>query len=205
MIWEASIKNIYIIICKTERQYKPDVRHEEPKDGVLWQPGEVRWRGWLMGGLFKREGTYVYLWPIHAKAWNTHHNIAKQFVVVVQSLSCVQQFVTPWPAYSRLPCPSLSPTVCSNSCQFSRWCHPTSSSSVTPFSCPQSFPPSGSLPMCQIFASGSQNIGASASVLPANISVYSVNIQWFPFGLTGLILLSEDLSGVFSSTTVQKH
>ena len=68
--------------------------------------------------------------------------IVKQFVVVVQSLSCVQQFVTPWPAYTRLPCPSLSPTVCSDSCQFSRWGHPASSSSVAPFSCPFSISPS---------------------------------------------------------------
>ena len=68
--------------------------------------------------------------------------IFKQFVVVVQSLSCVQQFVTPWPAYTRLPCPSLSPTVCSDSCQFSRWGHPASSSSVAPFCCPFSISPS---------------------------------------------------------------
>ena len=80
-------------------------------------------------------------------------------VVVVQSLSCVWLFVTPWAVAARLPCPSLSPGVCSNSCPLSWWCHPTISSSVTPFSsCPQSFPASGSFPMSQFFASGGQSI-----------------------------------------------
>ena len=53
----------------------------------------------------------------------------------------------PWTAHTRLPCPSLSPTHCSNSCPLSWWCHPTISSSVVPFpSCPQSFPASGPFP-----------------------------------------------------------
>ena len=75
--------------------------------------------------------------------------------------------------HARLPCPSPSPTVCSDSCPPSQWCHPTISSSVARFSpCPQSFPASGSFPVSQLFASGGQNIGASAlaSVLPMNIS-----------------------------------
>ena len=103
--------------------------------------------------------------------------------------------------HTQLPCPSLSPTVCSNSCPLSWWCHPTFSSSVAPFSsCLQSFPASGSFPMSQLFILGSQNIGASASasVLPMSIQV------WFPLGLTGLIsLLSKELSRVFSSITIQ--
>ena len=67
--------------------------------------------------------------------------------------------------HTRLPCPSLSPRVCSNSCSLSWWCHQTISSSVFPFSSyPQSFPASGSCPMSQLFASGSQSVGASASV-----------------------------------------
>ena len=93
--------------------------------------------------------------------------------------------------HSRLPCPSLSPGVCSNSCPLSLWCHPTISSSVAPFfSCPQSFPASGSFPMSQLFTSGGQNTGASASA-----SVLLMNIQgWFPLGLTGVIsLLSNDI------------
>ena len=88
--------------------------------------------------------------------------------------------------HARLPCPSLSPGICSNSCPLSRWCHPIILSSVVPFSsCPQSFPASGSFPMSWLFSSGGQSIGGSAlaSVLPLNIQ------GWFPLGLTGLISL----------------
>ena len=68
--------------------------------------------------------------------------------------------------YTRLPCPSLSPRVCSISCPLSQWHHPTISSSVTLFSsCPQSFPASGSFPACQFFTSGGQTIRALASGL----------------------------------------
>ena len=83
------------------------------------------------------------------------------------------------------------------------WCHPTISSSVSPFSsCPLSFPASGSFQMSQLFTSGGQSIGVSAST-----SVLPMNTQdWSPLGLTGLIsLLSKGFSGVFSNTTVQKH
>ena len=105
--------------------------------------------------------------------------------------------------HDKLPCPSLSPGVVSNSCPLSQWCHPTISSSVTSLSpCPQSFPASGSFPISQFFTSSGQSIGASASV-----SILPMNIWgWFPLGLTGLISLqSEGLSRVFSSITVQKH
>ena len=75
--------------------------------------------------------------------------------------------------HTRLPCPSLSPWVCSNSCPLSQWWHPTISSSVIPSSssCLQSFPASVSFPMSLLFASGGQSIGASASAsfLPMNI------------------------------------
>ena len=105
--------------------------------------------------------------------------------------------------HARLPCPSPFPRAYSNSCPSSQWCHPTISSSVVPFfSCPQSFPASGSFQMSQLFASGGQSVGvaASASVLPMNIQ------GWVPLGLTGLIsLLSKGLSRVFSSTTIWKH
>ena len=114
--------------------------------------------------------------------------------------------------HTRPPCPSPTPGVYSNSCPLSRWCHPTISSSVFPFSCLQSFffffpclqsfPASGSFLMSQLFASGDQSIGALVLV-----SVLPVNIQdWFPLGLTGWISLqSKGLSRVFSNTTVQKH
>ena len=84
--------------------------------------------------------------------------------------------------HARLPCFSPFLRAYSNSCPSSRWCHPTTSSSVTPFSsCPQSFPASSSFPMSQLSASGALRIGASASVLPLNIQ------GGFPLGLTGLI------------------
>ena len=111
-----------------------------------------------------------------------------------------------WPhglQHARLPCPP-TPRADSNSCPSSCWCHPTISSSVARFSsCPQSFPASGSFPMSRLLAQdmeGGQSIGASASVLPMNIQ------GWFPLGSTVLIsLLSKELSGVFSNTTIQKH
>ena len=105
--------------------------------------------------------------------------------------------------HTRLPCPSPTPRVYSNSCASSRWCHTTISSSVVHFSSHfQSFPASGSFPMSQFFTSGGQRIGASVSV-----SVLPINIQdWFPLGLNGLIsLLSKWFPRVFSNTTVQKH
>ena len=99
--------------------------------------------------------------------------------------------------------PSTTAGVHPNPCLLSRWCHPTISSSVVPFSsCPQSFPASGSFQMSQLFTSGCQNFGASAST-----SVLPMNTQdWSPLGWTGLISLqSKGLSRVFSNTIVQKH
>ena len=127
----------------------------------------------------------------------------KIFVVVVQLFICIQLFVTPELQHTRLPCPSLSHRVCSNSCPLSQWCHPTISSSVTLFSsCLQSFPGSGSFPVSWHLASGGQSIGASAST-----SVLLMNIQGlFPLGVTGWITLqSKGLSRVFSNITIWKH
>ena len=105
--------------------------------------------------------------------------------------------------HARLPCPSSTPAVYSNSCPLRRWCHPTNSSSVIPLSSHlKSCPASGSFPVSQLFRSGGQSIGvsASASVLPMNIQ------DWFPLGLTALISLqSKGLLRVFSSTIVQKY
>ena len=89
-----------------------------------------------------------------------------------------------WPQglqYDRLPCPSLSPWVCSDSCPFSQWCYLITSSSVTHF-CPQSFPASGSFPMSLLFTSGGQSIRASASPSsPSNeySGLISFRIDWF--------------------------
>ena len=89
------------------------------------------------------------------------------------------------PQHARPPCPSPTPRVHSNPCPLSRWCHPTISFSVIPFSCPHSFPASGSFQMSQLFTSCGQSIGvsASASVLPVNTQ------DWSPLGWTGWISL----------------
>ena len=104
--------------------------------------------------------------------------------------------------HARLPCPSPSPSACSNSCPLNRWCHPTISSTVALFFCLQSFPASGSFPVSQLFTLGGQSIGVSASD-----SILQVNIKdWFSLWWTGWIsLLSKGLSRVFSNTIVQKH
>ena len=104
---------------------------------------------------------------------------------------------------ARVLCPSSSPVACSNSCPLSQWCHPTISSSVIPFcSCLQSFPASRSFPLSQLFTSGGQSIGVSAST-----SVLPMNIQdWFPLGWTGWISLqSKGPSRVFSNITGQEN
>ena len=106
-------------------------------------------------------------------------------------------FDSMWPhglQHAKFLCPS---------CPLGQWCHPTVSSSVTPFSsCLQSFPAAGAYPVSQFFTSGGQSIGvsASASVLPMNIQ------DWFPSGRTSWISLqSKGLSRVFSNTAVQKY
>ena len=114
--------------------------------------------------------------------------------VVVQLLSCVWLFATPW---TRPPCPSLSPRVCLNLCPLSQWCNPTISFSVSPLFCLQFVPASESFPMSWLFVSGGQSIRVLASA-----SVLLMIIQgWFPLGLTDLISLqSKGLSRVFSNT-----
>ena len=114
--------------------------------------------------------------------------------VVQFSSSVMSNFLRPHGLqHTRLSSSSPTPRACSDSCALSHWCHPTISSSVTPFcSCLQSFPASGSLPMSQFFTSGVQSIGVSASEIPLE--------------LNGLISLqSKGLSRVFSNTIVQKH
>ena len=122
------------------------------------------------------------------------HVVVAQFLVMSHSLQPHGL------QYTRLPCPSLSPSLL-KACPLSQWCYPTNSSSVTLFSSfPQSFPASGSFPMSWYFASGGQSTGASASVLLMNIQ------GWFPLGLTDLTsLLSKEFPTVLVSTTIQKH
>ena len=143
-----------------------------------------RWRGWTS-----------------TRKTNPQVTINYQFSSVTQS--CPYSL---WPhglQHTRPPCASPTPGVYSNSCPSSRWCHPAISSSVVSFSSLlQSFVASGSFQMSQLFASGGQSIGVSAStsVLPMTI------LDWFPLGwIDWISLQTKGLSRVFSNTTVQKH
>ena len=147
------------------------------------------------------------LWRLLSlRHWLVNMDLLKMlFVVVAQMLSPVLLFLQPHELqHARLPCPLLSPGVCSNSCSLSWWCHPTFSASVTPFSpCPQSFPASGSFPGSQLFASGGQIIGASASASASGIPTFRVlisfRIDWFE------LLVYKGLSRVFLNTIAWKH
>ena len=109
--------------------------------------------------------------------------------------------MTPWTAACQALCSLLSPRACSNSCPSRRWCHSTISSSITHYSsCPQSFSATRSFPMSQLFTSGGQSIGASASA-----SVLPMNIQgWFPFRINWFDLLAVQIT-LKSLLTVEKH
>ena len=132
------------------------------------------------------------------------HQMAKKLSSVQFSRSVMSESLQPHgPQHTSPPCPPSTPGVYSNSCPLSWWYHPTILSSVFPFSsCPQSFLASGCSQMSQLFTSGGQSIGVSAST-----SVLPMNIQdWFPLGWTGWISLqSKGLSRFFSDTTVQRH
>ena len=160
---------------------------------------------WKMNEYFGGNSEELFDIIFHSKHEHSHHRSVlsvsqKSTSGLIQFSSVIQSCPTlcnPVDCHTPGLCPSPTPRVYSNSCLLSQWCHPTISSSVVPFSsCPQSFPASGSFPMSQLFASGGQSTGVSASV----------NIQgWFPLGLTGLISQSKALSRVFSSTTLQKY
>ena len=126
-----------------------------------------------------------------------------QFSSVQFSCSVMSDSLRPHKSqHARPPYTSLTPRVHSNSRPLSQWCCLTISYSVIPFSCPLSFPASGSFQMSQLFTSGGQSIGVSASTL-----VLPMNTQdWSPLGWTGWVSLqSKGLLRVFSNTTVQKH
>ena len=133
----------------------------------------------------------------------SEHLLLTQRDVVVQSLSCVQLFATPWTAacqaplsftisWSLLRLESIESVMLSNHLIL---CYPLLISL-------QSLSASRTFPMSWLFTSGGQSIGASASS-----SVLPMNIQgWFPLGLNGLTsLLSKGLSRIFSRNTIQKH
>ena len=149
---------------------------------------------------WKPQRVNLIFFTFHLELWAIKTNL---YLFLLFSCSVMSNYL--WPhglQHSRIPCPSPSPGVCSRSFPLSQWWKPTISSSVIPFySCPQSFPASGSFPMSRLFPLGGQSIGASASASVLPINIYS----WFSLGLTGLISLqSKGLSRVFS-TTVRRH
>ena len=157
---------------------------------------------WPLAGILARKyrtgkNTVGKLWLVHCWRLRSQESVQFRCSVVSDSLRHHE------PQHARPPCPSPTPGVHPNPCPLSQWCHPTISSSVIPFSSySQSLPASGSFQMSQLFASGGQSIGVSAStsVLPMNTQDQS------PLAWTGWISLqSKGLSRVFSNTTVQKH
>ena len=176
---------------------------------------EARVREWIaisfFRGIFPIQGSNTCLLSLLRCRWIPYQLSRKEnpykksllFFSSVQSLSHVRLFVTQWTAPHQASLSIISSCRLPNPCPLRRWCHPTISSSVVPFSsCLQSWPASGSFPMSQRFAWGDQSIGvsASASVLPMNIQ------DWSPLGWSGWISLqTKGLSSVFSNTTVQKH
>jgi len=117
----------------------------------------------------------------------------------VQLLSRVQLFATPWTVACEASLSVIKSRSPPKPCPSSWWCRSTISYSVVPFSsCPQSFPVSGSFPVSQLFASGGQSIGVSAST-----SVLPMNTQdWSPLGWTGWISLQ---SKGLSKSLLQHH
>ena len=140
----------------------------------------------------------------HISQANRDSPVRTDVPVQLSSVAVVFDSLRPHePQHARPPCPSPTPGVHPNPCPSSWWCHPNISSSIIPFSsCPQSFSASGSFSMSQVFASGGQRIGVSAST-----SVLPMNTQdWSPLGWTGWISLQyRGLSRVFSNSTIQKH
>ena len=146
----------------------------------------------------------IVLWPrissifenvLHACVKNAYYHVLTQFSSVQFSCSVVSNFLQPHESqHARLPCPSPTPRVHSNSCASSRWCHPTVSSTVIPFSsCLQSFPALGSFPVSQFFASGGQILEFSFSISPFN--EYSGLIS-FRMDCFDLLTLQETLKSL---------
>ena len=173
-----------------------EIQNSIHKSNVMLASGKISQPCWLTPSFWK---SIIYKMGLSFIPWHLQLYYSGDLL-----FSCSVMSDSLWPhglQHARLPCLSPSPRACSNSCPLSPWCCPTILSSVVPFSfCLQSFPASGSFQMSPFFASGSQSIGASASVLPMNIQ------NWFPLGLPSLISLqSKGLSRVFSKPTVQKH
>ena len=154
-------------------------------------------------------GLFVYIWCLYLNLldcmlllfslFSSRYSVTNQRLDLLFSCSVVSDFLYPCGLkHARFPCPSPSLRTCLNSCPLSQWCHPTILSSVIPFSCLQSFPATGSFPVSWLFASGSQSIGTSVSVLPTNIPMtiqsfwwLSIRIDWF-----GLLAVQGTLKGL---------
>ena len=178
---------------------------------ALWGPMDCSTPGSSVHGIFQANSDQFPISYSRGSSWPKDQT-------PVSCISCTGRQIlweAPWEA--PIVVPLLSPVslwpqelqharlpwFCSNSCSLSQWWHSAISSSITPFfSCPQSFPASGSFPVSRLLTSGDQSCGASASA-----SVPPMNVQGrFPLGWTGLIFLqSKGLSKVYSNTTVQKH
>ena len=189
--WVDTIRKKRDMVSKVEGGNDETKRQKLQSKTIYWRTGANQ-RGWSRDSNQRKSKRKAQKWGGKVKIDSV------QFSCSVMSNSL-------WPhrlQHTRPPCPSPTPGVHPNSCPLSRWCHPTISSSVVPFyPCPQSFPTSRSFQMSQLFTSGGQSIGVSAST-----SVLPMNTQdWSSLGWTDWISLqSTGLSRVFSNTTVQK-
>ena len=134
----------------------------------------------------------------------------KYFYLLSVQFTCSVMSNSLWPLvlqHAWCPCSLPTPRVYSNSCPLSQWCHPTISSSVTPFSsCLQSFLASESFQMSQLFTSGGQSIGvsASASVLPVKSGLISFRMDRLDL-LAGQGSLKNLLQHWSSKTSILCH
>ena len=179
------------------------LRQETWVQSLGWEdPLEEEWRPTLVFLPGNSHGQWTWQVCGVAKNWTWLSNFHMLQFSSVQSLSRIRLSATPWNVARQASLSITNSRSLLKPSPSSRWCHPTISSSVVPFSsCPQSLPASGSFPMSQLFASGGQSIGVSASA-----SVLPMNTQDWSLGWTSWISLqSKGLSRVFSNNTVQNH
>ena len=186
MEWLGHIVSVYLIIVRSWRFFSRVVCHFTYSSTVYESSCSCR-SSQTLGILSRKNYNVLHRTP---KFPTVSKNLSKTRSV---QFSCSVVSDSLWPRglqHARPPRLSPTPGVYSNSCLLSRWCHPTISSFVGPFSsCLQSFSASGSFQMSQLFTSGGQSIGVSAST-----SVLPVNTQdWSPLGWTGWISLQSTL------------
>ena len=158
--------------------------NDMPEKSMRW----TIWKGNIVNHIKGDLSSFSYIYQSRKHFWI----ISVQFSRSVVSNSLQLHGLE----HARLPCPSPTPRACSNSCPLGQGCHPTISSSVVPFSSHlQSFPASGSFPVSQLFASGGQSIGvsASASVLPMNIQEKCDMVSFNGLGTIHTIIISTNV------------